>query len=116
MVDDEAVIRTLLVDIITHAGHVATGAAHGGEAWKLLLQRHYDVVLCDVLMPVMNGLELFTRIATMDPRPIVVAMTGRTTREMEDAILQHPVAAILPKPFPMHDVSVLLERLARGRS
>ena len=112
VVDDEAIIRTLLIDIVTHEGHAVSGAAHGGEAWKLLLERHFDVVLCDILMPVMSGLELFTRMETMEPRPIAIAMTGKTTRDMEQAIRQHAVAAILQKPFPMHEVTALLERIA----
>lgn len=114
VVDDEPVIRTLMADIVAHRGHVATTADNGSEAWKLLAQRHYDVVFIDVLMPVMNGLELLDRMQTMSPRPQVVLMSGKLTDAVEEALRQHPGVALLNKPFPMQHVTELLERQARA--
>ncbi|MCB9730418.1 MAG: response regulator [Deltaproteobacteria bacterium] len=114
VVDDEPVIRTLLADIISHRGHVATPAVNGSEAWKLLAQRHYDVVFLDVLMPVMSGLELLERMQTMSPRPQVVIMSGKLTEAIEETLRRHPGVALLSKPFPMQHVTELLDRQSRA--
>lgn len=115
VVDDEPVVRTLLMDIVSHHGHLATGAVHGGEAWGLLLKRHFDVVFLDVLMPVMNGIELLARLATAEPRPRVVVMSGKLAPETEEAVLRFAVHALLPKPFSMKQVSALLDRFAEAK-
>lgn len=114
IVDDEPVIRTLLADIVTHRGHVATPAENGSEGWKLLAQRHYDVVFLDVVMPVMSGLELLERMQTMNPRPQVIIMSGKLTDAVEETLRQHPGVAMLNKPFPMQHVTELLERQSRA--
>ncbi|MEZ4268832.1 MAG: hybrid sensor histidine kinase/response regulator [Myxococcota bacterium] len=114
IVDDEPVIRTLLADIVAHRGHVATCAENGSEGWKLLAQRHYDVVFLDVLMPVMSGLELLERMQTMSPRPQVIIMSGKITDAVEETLRQHPGVAMLNKPFPMQHVTELLERQSRA--
>jgi CheY-like chemotaxis protein len=114
IVDDEPVIRTLLADIVTHRGHVATPAENGSEGWKLLAQRHYDVVFLDVVMPVMSGLELLERMQSMNPRPQVIIMSGKLTDAVEETLRQHPGVAMLNKPFPMQHVTELLERQSRA--
>ncbi|MGM0577474.1 MAG: hybrid sensor histidine kinase/response regulator [Myxococcota bacterium] len=113
VVDDEEVVRTLLMDIATHEGHVVTGAEHGGEAWRLLAEHHYDVLFLDVLMPVMSGLELLGRLRDTTPRPRVVMMSGKLTPEVEAAVRDHAVAEVLTKPFPMQRITEILRRLVR---
>lgn len=111
--DDEPVVRTLLMDIIEHEGHEAVGAFDGADALRLLMEHHFDVVFCDVLMPVMSGLELLDRLEGISPRPEIVMMTGKLTRDVESEILRHPISTLLTKPFPMARVSELLAGFSR---
>jgi two-component system NtrC family sensor kinase len=59
VVDDEAMIRTVLQMVVSELGYEVDEAADGDEALQCLARRSYDVVLCDLLMPGMQGDELF---------------------------------------------------------
>ncbi len=112
--DDEPVVRTLLLDIVTHEGHLAVGATDGADSLRMLMEHHFDVVFCDVLMPVMSGLELLDHLDAISPRPAIFIMTGKLTREVEAEILRHPISTLLTKPFPMDRVTGLLAGFARA--
>jgi two-component system response regulator (stage 0 sporulation protein F) len=112
VVDDDATIRALLSEVVTAHGHRVTGAAHGGEAWCLLATRHYDLVLLDVVMPVVNGIELLGRLSSRAPRPAVVVMSGPLSRENEEVVLGHGVLEVLTKPFSMSRVVEVLDAVA----
>jgi CheY-like chemotaxis protein len=59
VVDDDEVIRTVLQLVVSELGYEVDEAADGQEALRCLARRSYDVVLCDLLMPGMQGDELF---------------------------------------------------------
>ena len=59
IVEDDAVFRELLTTILDDAGYTVATAVDGGEGLRRIQREHYDLVLCDLKMPVRNGLELF---------------------------------------------------------
>lgn len=62
VVDDEPVARTLLLGLLQAAGHRVVAAEDGEEAWHILEQVHFSVVITDWVMPGLDGLELCRRI------------------------------------------------------
>ena len=80
IVDDDSLIRELLRIALSASGHAVAEAADAAIGIRTLLQRDFDVILTDVDMPYMDGLE-FARAVRGDPKtrhiPIVV-LTGRT--------------------------------------
>lgn len=76
VVDDDRAIRHLLGGVLTKAGFKTTIATNGAEALALLRRRRFDLILLDVWMPKMDGLELLERIKSWKRRPRVVVMTS----------------------------------------
>jgi CheY-like chemotaxis protein/anti-sigma regulatory factor (Ser/Thr protein kinase) len=76
VVDDDRTTRHILRRVLTSAGFATTVAKDGVEALKALRGRRFDLLLLDVWMPRMNGLELLARIRTRKARPRVVVMTS----------------------------------------
>jgi len=68
LVDDNAVVRDMLVDLVESLGYVADAAGGGAEALALFDQNRYDIVLTDLLMPGMSGWEVLAAIRQRDPR------------------------------------------------
>jgi DNA-binding NtrC family response regulator len=89
IVDDEAELRKSLTSILQNTIHhiqfTITEAANGKEALGLAEQSDFDLVLMDVKMPEMNGLEALTAIKEQDPRTFVVIMTAHSN--LQDAVI-----------------------------
>ncbi|MEI6185427.1 MAG: response regulator, partial [Bacteroidota bacterium] len=61
VIDDERSIRSVLKDILTNEGHTVQEAADGEEGFAKLMAGNFDVVLCDIKMPKMDGLEFLSK-------------------------------------------------------
>ena len=76
VVDDDKTTRHVLRSVLTSAGFSTSVAKDGVEALKALETRHFDLLLLDVWMPRMNGLDLLAKLRTFKSRPRVVVMTS----------------------------------------
>jgi CheY-like chemotaxis protein/anti-sigma regulatory factor (Ser/Thr protein kinase) len=76
VVDDDRATRHILHKVLTEDGYQATVAKDGIEALEALRKRRYDLLLLDVWMPRMNGLELLARLRRRKTKPRVVVMTS----------------------------------------
>lgn len=72
LVDDELTVLEMLAACCQDAGHQVLSAGDGREALRTFFQHHPDLVIADVRMPVMNGLELISRIREVSEVPIIV--------------------------------------------
>src|SRR6266404_1817628 len=81
IVDDEKVIREILSDFLTMEGYVVRTVEDGAEALKELQRRSYNLVISDLKMPNMGGLELLENISSENIDVLTVIMTGFGTVE-----------------------------------
>ena len=81
IIDDERAIRKTLSEILGYEGFKVDEAADGEEGWKLFTEKNYDVVLCDIKMPKLDGLEFLTRTAEKSPDVPVIMISGHGTIE-----------------------------------
>ena len=106
LVDDNAVVRDMLVDLVGSLGYSADAASGGTEALALFDRNRYDIVLTDLLMPGMSGWEVLAAVRQRDPRMPVVIITG--TPAVGDPRASQPGVAVLKKPV---DVKALDETI-----
>ncbi len=83
VVDDDDASRELLRDYLSDAGYDVAVAADGGQACRLLSAFRADLVVTDLEMPVMDGLELIRWLRGATPSCPVVLVTGRSDRELQ---------------------------------
>jgi len=101
VVDDDQTTRHVLKKVLTSAGFNATAAKDGVEALKLLRTQRFDLLLLDVWMPRMNGLDLLAQIRNRKSKPRVVVMTSddapetllKAVREQAFRYVHKPVEA-----------------------
>jgi len=101
VVDDDKATRHVLQTVLTNAGFSTAVARDGVEALKSLDADRFDLVLLDVWMPRMNGLELLAKLRTIEARPRVVVMTSddapetllKAVREQAVKYVHKPVEA-----------------------
>jgi len=99
IVEDDASIREALIEAVEADGHAAVGAPDGAQAVRLFEVGGYDLVLLDIMLPVMNGYDVCRRIRERDKRIPVVMLTARG--EEIDKVLGLELGAddYVTKPF-----------------
>jgi CheY-like chemotaxis protein/anti-sigma regulatory factor (Ser/Thr protein kinase) len=106
IVDDDKATRHVLHAILTSAGFSTAVARDGVEALKSLRTERYDLLLLDVWMPRMNGLELLAKLRTIETRPRVVVMTSDDAPETLLKAVREQAVKYVHKPV---EASQLLE-------
>lgn len=109
-VDDEPGMREMVKIVLENVGHVVDVAADGVEALALLQENNYDLVIHDLRMPEMDGIELLGRIKEINKDLPVVVLTAFSS--WDDAVQAMRLGAYdyLKKPFDNGDLRALVER------
>ena len=101
IVDDEKNMRRTLSDILRREGYDTTVAATGEEAVELCSTGDFDVILMDVRMPGLNGVDAFRQIRRNKEGVRVILMTAFGLDDLKRAALDEGVIAFLPKPLDL---------------
>lgn len=99
IVEDESDVREALLAQLQIEGHQVVEARSGSDALELVAQQSFDVVLTDVQMPGLNGIELLKRIAPMPSAPATIVMTGYGSVSMGIEAMKAGAHDFLEKPF-----------------
>jgi CheY-like chemotaxis protein len=118
VVDDEDANRIVVGKILRQAGHLVQDATNGAEALALLQSDTYELLVTDMYMPVMDGLELVSKCREISPGLPIVAMSGGDEtggiHRLADAGLMGAVETV-PKPFHVEDMLGAVARALSGR-
>jgi CheY-like chemotaxis protein len=114
IVDDEVIIRALLLDVLRNDGHDADAASSGHDALKLMKKKAFDVVFSDVHMPAMNGYELLTAINAHHPGTSVVMMDSYP-EELSERCLREGAIHCVHKPFDITELRGVIQRAAQEK-
>src|SRR5262245_63959618 len=115
LADDEKAIRVTLSDAREEAGHSVVVAEDGIAAKNAIEERGFDVVLTDLKMPGMPGMEVVRLVKTRAPDTEVIVMTGYGTVESAVDAMKAGAYEYLLKPFPNETVVLMLRRIQEQR-
>jgi CheY-like chemotaxis protein len=101
VIDDDDMIRTLTRRVLVSAGYEVQEAAGGKAALAYLREQRADVIVTDIVMPDMEGLELIRELRLAHPQMKIIAMSGcgQGTGGYLDLALKLGARRVLPKPF-----------------
>jgi two-component system response regulator HydG len=108
IVDDEQVVRDSLVHWFTEEGYRLEAAATAAEALARLASGDVDLIIADIRMPGMDGLELLEKIQSEQLDTAVIIMTGYASVESAVRALKHGAFDYITKPFDPDDLSVVV--------
>jgi response regulator RpfG family c-di-GMP phosphodiesterase len=110
IVDDEKFIRDILADFLGMEGYIVRTAEDGSAALSELHNAHYDLVISDLKMPRMGGIELLDAIGTAAPSALTVIMTGFGTVETAIDAMKRGAYDYILKPFKVEEVIRVVQR------
>lgn len=117
VVEDDDGLRGLLSDILAESGYQVIEANNGLDAMVTSRSLRPDVVLSDIMMPRLDGLDLLHDFAEVFPTIPIVAMSAAfvVNQELAAAAISEGAASILAKPFSPDDVVASVARALQGR-
>jgi DNA-binding NtrC family response regulator len=115
VVDDEPIIRASLAEVLTHEGYTVTACGSAEDGLIRVRQARFDIALCDVQLPGMDGLELLDRLLKISPETLVLLITAYGTVDNAVAAFQRGAHDYLMKPILLDEVLAKVRRLLEYR-
>jgi CheY-like chemotaxis protein len=115
LVEDDEDNRELMTEVLEAAGYEVLAASSGAEGLKALSERSVDVVVTDVGMPGMGGLEMARAAKRIAPSVPVVVVTGYSERDDITSARGHEVDAVLVKPVDPDALAAVVAQMALAR-
>lgn len=113
-VDDSAIMRNLVKQALEGAGHTAILGSDGREGLELFEQNTVDVVVTDINMPVMDGIELIYAIRRVNKKVPVLALTSESDKDMREKGVEAGANGWIIKPFqPAQFVDIIRQVMER---
>ncbi len=115
LVDDDADFRETVARRFMRRGFQVQEATHGEQALQLADLRQFDVVVLDMVMPGMSGIQVLEQLKLKHPECEVILLTGQGTIETAVQAMKLGAYDFLTKPFPLAELEVLIEKAYERR-
>ena len=109
--EDEEITRKHILGALREEKYDAEGAANGVDALELVGRDSFDVLITDIKMPRMNGLELLAKVKSMSPETEVIVITGFGSISSAVDAMKSGADDYLPKPFDLDELVLKVNRL-----
>src|SRR5690348_10990517 len=110
IVDDEVELKDALCETLADEGYETVGSTSGTEGLKALEKKDFDLLLCDLMMPGMDGIQLLRKALGIDPTLVGIIMTGQGTIPSAVEAMRVGAFDYVLKPFDLKTMLPILER------
>ncbi len=104
VIDDEEVMQDVLARLLRRRGYAVECAGSAEQGLRRLCETDYDVILCDIMLPGMNGLEALQSIRRDDPQQVVIMITAYASVESAIEAMKNGAFDYIAKPFKNEEV------------
>jgi len=115
VVDDAREMQEILYHSLASEGFQVVTAGNGEDAVGRLEAQEFDVIVTDLVLPGCDGLEVLERARLLDPRAVVILMTGYASLGTAITALRRGANDYLEKPFPLDELTLRVRRLLQHR-
>jgi CheY-like chemotaxis protein len=116
VVDDEPAVNRVVTRYLSHVGYRVLDASSAAEALDRVRRQEprVDLVLCDVVMPGVGGVDLAAVLLSRAPGPSVILMTGQLSDDVEQLDVNGQVVRVLRKPLDLDELQHVLQVTLEG--
>jgi two-component system, cell cycle response regulator CpdR len=113
--EDEIAIRTFICRALQLRGHDAVGVADGGAAFIEVEKGGYDLLLTDIIMPVMDGISLALKVTAEHPELPILMMTGFVHEKQRLNDVEGLINNVISKPFSLDEICHAVDEALNAR-
>ncbi|MDA3788500.1 MAG: response regulator [Desulfobacula sp.] len=110
VVDDEVRIQKACQRLLTEEGCDVEVAGNGIKGLKMIEEKHFDIILLDLMMPGMSGLDVLTDVKSRHPDTVVIIITGYATLEHSIETMKKGAFDFLSKPFSPQELRIVISK------
>jgi two-component system cell cycle response regulator CpdR len=111
LAEDDESLRKFLAAALQRAGYEVDAFGNGSDAFECLQTRTFDLLLSDIVMPGLDGIELAKRAADLQPNLKIMFITGFAAVVLHPASETPKQAKVLSKPFHLRDIVAEIDRM-----
>jgi len=109
--EDEMAVRLFVSRALEHRGHSIVGVEDGGAAIDALSAENFDLLLTDIVMPVMDGIALALKVSSEHPKMPILMMTGYSHESQRAHNLECLIHDVISKPFSLEELCNTVESI-----
>lgn len=110
VIDDEEMIRDFIQRALTRQGYAVKTVGQSREALEIIAKEVFDIIIIDLRMPEVNGMELSRKIKESTPQTSVIIITGLASYETEEAAKKLGIENYLAKPFGLDELRSIVKK------
>jgi len=116
IIDDESRIRDACTMVLADKGFDVAAAPDGKQGLQMIKEKHYDILLVDLMMPVISGFDVLSEVRNHHPDTIVIVITGYATLEHSIEAMKKGAFDFIPKPFSPDQLRAVVDKALRYTS
>lgn len=116
VIDDEPRIRDACILVLSDKGFDVAAAPDGEQGLQMIKEKHYDIVLVDLMMPTISGFDVLSEVRSHHPDTVVIVITGYATLEHSIEAMKKGAFDFIPKPFTPDQLRAVVEKSLRYTS
>jgi len=115
IIDDEAPSREALLLLLKNADYTVQGAATGDEAFALLADESFDIIITDLFLPDMDGIDILKRVKEFSPAIEVILITGHASAETAVRAMKEGAYDYITKPLNIDELRIIIAKAVEKR-
>jgi len=116
VIEDDEEMRALLRDMIEEEGYKTDSVINGSEAFRKLAKESFDLIITDVRMPGLTGLDILPGIKKLQPDAPIIVITAFGSEEVQRKALERGANAYLEKPIHFRELRTLIHDMFSQKS
>ncbi len=113
-VDDDLAVLNVMKGILGFAGHTVVATHDGNEAMELIAKEEFELVITDLVMPLISGWEIARKVKNKAPHTPVILLTGWAGDYADSDLSQRGIDLLLSKPVPLVKLTTSIKELLSG--
>lgn len=113
VIDDESRIREACILVLSDKGFEVAAAPDGETGLQMIEEKHYDIILVDLMMPTISGFDVLSEVRSHHPDTVVIVITGYATLEHSIEAMKKGAFDFIPKPFTPDQLRAVVEKSLR---
>jgi DNA-binding response OmpR family regulator len=116
IIEDDEEMRSLLKDFFEEEGFETDSVSNGVDALRMLSKDHFDLVITDIRMPGLTGLDILPRIRSLKPETPIIVMTAYGSDDVRRRSLERGATTYLEKPIHLSKLRTVIREMVLRKS